>query len=128
VPEGVQDLQFSSSYKFGIAQRLLRKNGFDHVIHAENILDKDYKVYFVQNDKNGARLGIVTSKKKLPKAVDRNRIKRIIREIFRQHDIKAHGLDLVVMVRNACPQIRATPNNISLQTLLSQLEHRCVKQ
>lgn len=44
-----------------------------------------------------ARLGTAVAKKILKRAVDRNRVKRLIRESFRlkQHDLA--GLDLVVM-------------------------------
>jgi ribonuclease P protein component len=121
----VQDLQFSISSKFTVAHRLLRKNGFDHAIHAENILDKCFKVYFVRNEKNNAKLGIIARKKTIPRATDRNRVKRIIREIFRQHSIKNHGLDLVVMVR--CPQ-ESNAQNMSLEMLFSRIENRCANQ
>lgn len=51
------------------------------------------------NDLGFARLGMAVSKKNLPKAVDRNRVKRIIRESFRNslYDI---GVDVVVLTRN----------------------------
>ena len=42
---------------------------------------------FSENSENliSARLGIVVAKKMLKKAVDRNRCKRILRDIFRRH-------------------------------------------
>jgi ribonuclease P protein component len=126
-PRAVQDLLFSISSKFTIAHRLLRKNGFDHVMHAENILDKYFKIFFVHNEENNARLGIIASKKTLPNSADRNCVKRIIRETFRQHNIKIQPLDLVVMVRCAYPQERNAQNK-SLDTLFRRIENRCAKQ
>ncbi len=126
----VQDLLFnisSISSKFTAAHRLLRKDGFNHVIHAENILDGYFKVFFIQNKNDHARLGIIASKKLLPSATDRNRVKRIIRETFRHHSIKARSLDLVVMVRCAYSKERVEQNR-SLETLLGRIENRCEKQ
>jgi ribonuclease P protein component len=120
-------LQFSISSKFTLAHRLLRKNGFDHVMHAERILDKYFKIFFVQNEENNARLGIIASKKTLPGSADRNCVKRIIRETFRQHNIKSQPLDIVVMVRCAYPQ-EINAQNKSLETLFRRIENRCAKQ
>ena len=46
-----------------------------------------------------ARLGLAISKKNAKRAVDRNRIKRLIRESFRQNREKLPGIDLVVMAK-----------------------------
>lgn len=64
------------------------------------------------NEQNQARLGFVLAKKQIKRAVDRNRIKRIIRESFRQHQHKLEALDFVVLGRSGLaeldnPQIRA---------------------
>lgn len=52
---------------------------------------------FLANGGSSARLGTAVAKKVLKRAVDRNRVKRLVRESFRlkQHDLA--GLDLVVM-------------------------------
>ncbi|HMT81637.1 MAG TPA: ribonuclease P protein component [Azonexus sp.] len=43
-----------------------------------------------------ARLGVVVAKKLLKRAVDRNRVKRVVREQFRLHRATLPGIDLVV--------------------------------
>ncbi len=45
------------------------------------------------------RLGLAVAKRHVRRAVDRNRIKRIIRESFRDHQEELGGLDVVVLVR-----------------------------
>jgi len=45
---------------------------------------------------NDARLGLVIGKKMLKRAVDRNRVKRIIREQFRRQRPKLPACDLIV--------------------------------
>ena len=49
------------------------------------------------NEAGEARLGLAISKKHCRRAVGRNRIKRIIRESFRQRSAELQGLDIVVM-------------------------------
>ena len=108
--------------EFTVAHRLLREDGFDHVVHAENIADKYFKIFFVRNGRKNARLGIIAGKRTLPGAVQRNRVKRAIREAFRQHRIKDQQIDLVVMVR--CADSTAAKRE-ELKTLFSRVEDRC---
>lgn len=49
------------------------------------------------NSAHVARLGLAISKKHCKKAVERNRIKRVIRESFRENKATLEGLDVVVM-------------------------------
>lgn len=122
----VQDSQFSNSATFSATYRLLRADGFGQVIRSENIADRYFKIFFARNDRSNARLGIVASKKILSRAVDRNRVKRIIREVFRQHNIKHCKLDMVVMVRRDTLQSLDMQID-NLERLLSQVVSRCAK-
>ena len=47
----------------------------------------------------GARLGIALTRRGIPSAVERNRMKRALREAFRRHALKASGVDCVVTLR-----------------------------
>jgi len=51
-----------------------------------------------------ARLGLAISRRQARRAVDRNRLKRLVRESFRRHGDLLHGLDLVVMNRPGAQQ------------------------
>lgn len=123
----VQDSQSSRTAKLTVAHRLLRNDGFDHVVHAENIADSNFKIFFVGNRKKNARLGIVVRKKTLAGAAYRNRIKRIIREVFRQHRVKLCNLDMVVMVRRPCTQESGALIS-DLKKLFGQIENKCAEQ
>jgi ribonuclease P protein component len=127
-PEAVQDSPSSivKEARFATTHRLMREDGFDRVVQADSIADKHFKVFFARSEKNNARLGIIASKKSLPRAVDRNRIKRVIREAFRQHSIKTYKLDVVVMVRSACAQEPDMRGDI-LETLFCRVENRCAE-
>jgi ribonuclease P protein component len=124
VPKADPDLLFNVSATLSSTHRLLRVNGFGHVIRAENITDKYFKVFFVSNQELNARLGIIVAKKTISRATGRNYAKRIIRNIFRQHSVKQCKLDVVVMVRRSCTSdCDAQVNNLIL--LLSRVEKRC---
>jgi ribonuclease P protein component len=123
-PEAVRDSLFSTTAtaEFTAPYRLLREDGFNHVVHAENFTDKYFKIFFVRNGKKNARLGIVASKRILPGAAQRNRIKRVIREAFRQHSIKTQQIDLVVMVRGVDTH---SSQSEDLKTLFTRVEDKC---
>jgi ribonuclease P protein component len=59
--------------------------------------DNMFTVLTTDNPGHEARLGMAISKKYCRLASDRNRLKRIIRESFRQHQAELKGLDLVVL-------------------------------
>jgi ribonuclease P protein component len=126
--EAVQDSQSSFPATFVAnltpSHRLLREDGFDRVIQAENIANKYFKIFFLRNNKPSGRLGIISSKRILPRAVDRNRAKRLIREAFRQHKIKASACDVVVMIRPFYAQETSRLSE-NLASLFSKVENRC---
>jgi len=62
-----------------------------------------------------ARLGLAIAKKQLPRAVDRNRIKRVVRESFRLLQVQEH--DFVVLAR------RDTVTATNAQLFLSLKHH-----
>lgn len=47
-----------------------------------------------------ARLGLAVAKRRVPRAVDRNRVKRIIRESFRHSRGRLGAVDVVVLARD----------------------------
>jgi ribonuclease P protein component len=47
------------------------------------------------------RLGLVVPKKVLARAVDRNRVKRILREVFRLMQAEISGLDVIIRLKAA---------------------------
>lgn len=124
----VQDSQYSlaGTAKFTAAYRLLRKEGFGHVLKAERIGNDNFKIFFIRNAGVNARLGVVASKKILASSVARNRIKRIIREVFRHHSINRCTLDIVVMVKRVDSQ-EVDAQGESLKMLFGRVESRCEK-
>jgi ribonuclease P protein component len=57
-----------------------------------------FTLHYVENNGQIARLGVNIAKKKIKKAVDRNKIKRAAREAFRKGHFK--GIDIVLILKN----------------------------
>ncbi|MEO9654145.1 ribonuclease P protein component [Marinomonas sp.] len=51
------------------------------------------------------RLGLIVSKKTDKRAVGRNRIKRLVRDSFRQHKTTLAGLDIVFLARQGIKEL-----------------------
>jgi len=65
--------------------------------NARRSRDKLFTVLTSDNGGSGARLGLAISKKYCRLAVGRNRLKRVVRESFREHQADLGGLDVVVL-------------------------------
>lgn len=53
------------------------------------------------NNLDHARLGLVVGRKAIPRAVQRNRLKRLVRNAFRLNQDLLSGLDIVILARNS---------------------------
>jgi ribonuclease P protein component len=87
--------------------------------------DKYFTILAVKNNRNHPRLGLAIAKKNIRKAIDRNSIKRIIRESFRlsQHDLD--GIDFVVLAKRPANQVLPQKLNQSLQRHWLKFKNRC---
>ncbi|MBT8086953.1 MAG: ribonuclease P protein component [Gammaproteobacteria bacterium] len=84
--------------RFQKHNRLLESGAFSRVFEkATRSRDRLFTVLCRHNDGRAARLGLAISKKHCRMATARNRIKRIVRESFREHQAELAGLDIVVM-------------------------------
>lgn len=84
---------------------------------------RNFLILATLNSENHARIGLVFSKKNLKLAVQRNRIKRRVRETFRlQPDLPA--LDIVVLGRRGLADIDNTVLNELLDDLWSRLRRK----
>lgn len=84
--------------KFEKSFRLLSASDFKNLrVGSSSYKKPSLIVYFKKNSFNQTRIGISASKK-VGKAHDRNRIKRIIREFFRTSPHKFAGHDILFVV------------------------------
>lgn len=86
--------------RFPRRARLLKPGEFKHTFEGGRRASVGF-LTAVHTDSATAepRLGLAIAKKNVPQAVDRNRLKRAIRESFRHHRHLLPPADIVVMVR-----------------------------
>ena len=80
------------------AERIRRRPEFERIYsEGARISGRFMTVFLLENGRPGPRFGVAATRK-LGSAVERNRAKRLAREIFRRHKI-AQGYDIVVVPR-----------------------------
>lgn len=80
--------------------RLLTGGDFSRVFRARRtVADRYFRIHHADSDR--PRLGLAVSKRVDKRAVNRNRIRRIAREVFRVHRVDLPDRDLVVVARSA---------------------------
>jgi len=80
-------------------------------------------VFVRPNNLGHARIGIIAAKRIAPRAVDRNRAKRLVREMFRAMRHRLTGIDVVVQLRRWSPR-SAVAAKADLARLLEELAAR----
>lgn len=107
-------------------QRLRRKSEFD-AVHARGtrVADEFFAVIARANDSGGARLGLAVSIKTAGGAVERNRLRRVIRETFRLRQHELPPLDLVVSARSRARGVANRELARSLEAILKKIGERC---
>ncbi|MCG8427926.1 MAG: ribonuclease P protein component [Chromatiales bacterium] len=90
-------------------------------------VDSYFTILFRRNNSGLARLGLAIAKKNLKRAVDRNLVKRIIRESFRVHQRELAGLDIVVLSRKGMSLKERAALHASLEKHWSRLAKQSAK-
>jgi len=95
-----------ADHGFAKASRLLNASDFSAVFNNTHfkVSCRYFLVLARRNESSNSRLGLVVAKKNIPTAVQRNRIKRLIRDSFRRQEL-IDGLDLVVLVRKGADKL-----------------------
>ena len=87
------------SFNLPSVRRIKQSKEFEQAFHHKSLTNKWFNIYFVKSNHELARLGMVISKKTMPKSVSRNYAKRLIREAFRLNLFKLPALDFIVRSR-----------------------------
>jgi len=99
-PVATIDNLFIDSPAFPRPNRLTSAADFERVFkHAQRSGDRFFTVLYRRNNLGYPRIGLAIAKKSVRSAVGRNRLKRIIRESFRQAKSQLLGVDIVIMAR-----------------------------
>lgn len=103
------------SYAFSKNRRLLKASEFQEVFDGNKVKVSHPKLLILAkpSDCEQSRLGLVIGKKNVPTAVVRNRIKRAVRDTFRQIDFPL-PLDIIFLARKDAGLLSSKELNLLL--------------
>lgn len=103
--------------------RLLKPDEFKQTFAAgKRYRCRAFTVTACANKLQHPRLGLAVSRRCAPRAVDRNRIKRIVRESFRTNAIRMGALDIIVQANSVARSETAAALSRKLEDLWSRLD------
>ena len=115
-----------SAAGLGRQKKLLNGAQFRQVFrHKKSVHGKHFGVHGTGNSEPYSRLGITVSKRVSKKAVQRNRIKRQIRESFRMRQNNLGKLDIVVIAKTGAAQASNAELRAELDGLWGRLAQKC---
>jgi ribonuclease P protein component len=107
-------LRSSPQFGFSRGQRLRRKAQITSVLaRGRSTGGGGMQLHSIPCD-SGPRLGVIAGRQAWPRAVDRNRFRRLVRETFRVLQHRLQPRDYIVRARN--PQ-RGDPNGVEIEKL-----------
>ena len=114
-----------AEYGFPRQARLLTPKQYQSVFSkSRRISCPEFLFIYAPSDCSRSRLGFAVAKKQVKKAVDRNRLKRLVRESYRKHQSKLPDIDLVFMVRKSILEL----DNKTIHLKLEETWHRLINR
>ena len=105
-------------HNFKKSKRLLNSGQYKSVLRkGKKLFNPLFLLFILPNNQTQPRLGITVSKKVSKRAVDRNRIKRQVREYFRLNQNLVSNFDVVLIANPAAAKM----NNKALQKALTNV-------
>jgi ribonuclease P protein component len=102
--------------------RFAARGSFGAVLRGPRKLRGRLAVIHVGPGRGGlSRLGIALTRRLVPRSVDRNLVKRLMRDTFRRHAVKHAGFDCVVALRERFDPAQAAAMEEEVRLLFDQL-------
>ena len=102
---------------FSRESRLIKAEDYQYVFaNAKRFGNHNFTLLVRKNNLGHARLGLAIAKKSVKLAVDRNRIKRLIRESFRHEIAELPPIDIVAMCRRGAVELPSSEISAQLDT------------
>ncbi|RDV24783.1 ribonuclease P protein component [Alteromonas aestuariivivens] len=114
--------------QFSRELRLLTPSHFTYVFNdAIPAVSSSFTLLARHNQSKAPRLGITLAKKRIRKAHERNRLKRLIRESFRHQAKHLPNIDIIVIGKSGADQLTNEEVFTTLDKLWKKLARRCEK-
>ena len=107
-----------------LSQRLNTAEDFSRVLRMHSLRGSCFRIRAVPNNEAQSRLGLIVAKRAVSRAVDRHRLKRLMREHFRCHWRQLGKMDIVI---TALPEA-VDHSNQEIRQCLNQLWHKLIKR
>ena len=117
-------------FQFEKSLRLLNASEYQAVFDESCLKVSTAELLFLarKNNLGRGRLGLVIAKKNVKLSVQRNRVKRVVRETFRLNQHKLKGIDVIVLARRGLGDIDNKQLHETCNQLWYQLEKRAEKR
>jgi ribonuclease P protein component len=121
LPDKLQDNLVEEDFSFTHRDRLLNASQFTRVFNqATKSSSEFFTILSRENTEDQPRLGIVVAKRRAKRSVDRNIIKRIIRESFRLNKAALPKNDFIVILKRPIKTIKRANLRQQMETLWKQ--------
>lgn len=121
MPDNLQGNLVEVDFSFTHRDRLLNASQFTRVFdQATKSSSEFFTILSRENTEHQPRLGIVVAKRRAKRSVDRNIIKRIIRESFRLNKASLPNNDFIVILKRPIKIIKRANLRQQMETLWKQ--------
>jgi ribonuclease P protein component len=124
----------AKTFSFNKIEKLKSRKALEHLFSkGEKFLVHPFKVFYsiTKNEKSIIHCGVGVSKKNFAKAVQRNRIKRLMREVYRlnkeglHQSVNQQQIDFFVLYIDKNMPVDINYLNEKMQQVLNNLQQQC---
>lgn len=99
-------MSFLLNCKFPKELKIRKTSDYEEIFgSSKRLRSKHFDILYVKNSLGYSRAGLVVGKKNVRSAVKRNRIKRLVREVFRKNKPLFDSLDIVFLAKRECDSL-----------------------
>ena len=112
-------------YHFNRESRLLTPGQFQAVFNKPiRFGSKHFTLLVTPNTENKNRIGFAIAKKRVKLAVQRNRIKRLVRESYRLNQHEIPHLDIVIMAKTGIESLENNDIHMQIEKIWQKIVQR----
>lgn len=113
------------TYSLEKQAKMIKTDEFSSVFNFRKRISAQYlAIYYQPNKQQRARLGLVVSKKTAKLAVNRNYMRRVLREFFRVQQHEICHVDLIIRVQKKFGKVDFFQIKQELNSLITKLNQR----